>query len=118
MLHLKRLFPFHKISKHVQAAPVIDLEPYCVQALSNSSARYALFGVTEHSGGAHGGHYVAHTYSGAGYAAFGQNVDLRWPAIGQHIDLRWPVIFHLTLRAGALASFPVRCSFFFIAVLS
>ncbi|XP_063895217.1 ubiquitin carboxyl-terminal hydrolase 16/45 isoform X4 [Helicoverpa armigera] len=74
ILHLKRFqigprCMFRKMSKHVDFPTVLDLAPFCamdkVRKLPNvargqSSLLYSLYGVVEHSGGMHGGHYVAY----------------------------------------------------------
>ena len=70
-LHLKRfqqtLSGCKKVNKPVSFPLVLDLAPYCSStsvAMSNISADqsqvlYSLYGVVEHSGGLHGGHYTA-----------------------------------------------------------
>lgn len=63
ILHLKRfqLGPrcmFRKMSKHVDFPTLLDLAPFC--AAARGGPLYALYGVVEHSGGMHGGHYVAY----------------------------------------------------------
>lgn len=72
ILHLKRfqLGPrclFRKMSKHVDFPAALDLAPFCaLHKMRRPPARaperlpYALYGVVEHSGGMHGGHYVAY----------------------------------------------------------
>ncbi|KAI5636574.1 ubiquitin carboxyl-terminal hydrolase domain-containing protein [Phthorimaea operculella] len=74
ILHLKRFqigprCMFRKMSKHVDFPIVLDLAPFCamdkVKKLPNvnrgqSELLYSLYGVVEHSGGMHGGHYVAY----------------------------------------------------------
>ncbi|KAL4705810.1 hypothetical protein ACJJTC_006530, partial [Scirpophaga incertulas] len=74
ILHLKRfqLGPrcmFRKMSKHVEFPTILDLAPFCamdkVRELPNvgkgqTRLLYSLYGVVEHSGGMHGGHYVAY----------------------------------------------------------
>ncbi|CAH0589259.1 unnamed protein product [Chrysodeixis includens] len=74
ILHLKRFqigprCMFRKMSKHVDFPTVLDLAPFCamdkVRKLDNvsksqASLLYSLYGVVEHSGGMHGGHYVAY----------------------------------------------------------
>lgn len=73
ILHLKRFQVHHyhsaKLSKKVSFPFVLDLAPFCSRrSRRNSSAsgnsgntvQYALYGVVEHSGSIHGGHYVAY----------------------------------------------------------
>lgn len=73
ILHLKRFqvgprAMFRKISKHVTFPLVLDIAPFCaskVKKLENvrphqKQLPYSLFGIVEHSGTMHGGHYVAY----------------------------------------------------------
>lgn len=74
ILHLKRfqIGPrclFRKMSKHVDFPTVLDLAPFCaadeLKKLPNvtrgqNRLLYSLYGIVEHSGGMHGGHYVAY----------------------------------------------------------
>lgn len=74
ILHLKRfqIGPrclFRKMSKHVDFPTILDLAPFCamdkLKKLPNvnrgqNELLYSLYGVVEHSGGMHGGHYVAY----------------------------------------------------------
>ncbi|XP_071051773.1 ubiquitin carboxyl-terminal hydrolase 16/45 [Onthophagus taurus] len=72
ILHLKRFQVYHyrptKVSKHVAFPMVLDLAPYLSkrsQGLSTfetgqTQVLYSLYGVVEHSGTMHGGHYVAY----------------------------------------------------------
>lgn len=73
ILHLKRFqigprCMFRKMSKHVNFPVILDLAPFCsekVKTLPNVSSNqtkllYSLYGVVEHSGSMHGGHYVAY----------------------------------------------------------
>lgn len=74
ILHLKRFqigprCMFRKMSKHVDFPTILDLAPFCamdkVNKLPNvnrgqNELLYSLYGVVEHSGGMHGGHYVAY----------------------------------------------------------
>lgn len=74
ILHLKRFqigprCMFRKMSKHVDFQTILDLAPFCamdkVSKLQNvvrgqNELLYSLYGVVEHSGGMHGGHYVAY----------------------------------------------------------
>lgn len=72
ILHLKRFqvgprCMFRKLSKHVTFPFTLDLAPFCaskVKTLPNVHRHqkkliYSLYGIVEHSGGMHGGHYVA-----------------------------------------------------------
>ncbi|XP_063537384.1 ubiquitin carboxyl-terminal hydrolase 16/45 isoform X1 [Cydia strobilella] len=74
ILHLKRfqLGPrcmFRKMSKHVDFPAILDLAPFCAMDKlrkqpginrTQEQVLYSLYGVVEHSGGMHGGHYVAY----------------------------------------------------------
>lgn len=74
ILHLKRFqigprCMFRKMSKHVDFPTILDLAPFCamdkLKKLPNvnrgqKELLYSLYGVVEHSGGMHGGHYVAY----------------------------------------------------------
>lgn len=73
ILHLKRFqvgprFMFRKLSKHVTFPFILDLAPFCaskVKTLPNvhrhqKKLMYSLYGIVEHSGSMHGGHYVAY----------------------------------------------------------
>ncbi|XP_023942781.2 ubiquitin carboxyl-terminal hydrolase 16 isoform X2 [Bicyclus anynana] len=74
ILHLKRFqigprCMFRKMSKHVDFPTILDLAPFCamdkLKKLPNvtrgqNELLYSLYGIVEHSGGMHGGHYVAY----------------------------------------------------------
>lgn len=74
ILHLKRFqigprCMFRKMSKHVDFPTILDLAPFCAMdklkklpnvARGQNELQYSLYGVVEHSGGMHGGHYVAY----------------------------------------------------------
>lgn len=74
ILHLKRFqigprCMFRKMSKHVDFQTILDLAPFCamdkLKKLPNvtrgqNELLYSLYGVVEHSGSMHGGHYVAY----------------------------------------------------------
>lgn len=73
ILHLKRFqvgprCMFRKLSKHVAYPFVLDLASFCaskVKTLPNVNRSqkkliYSLYGIVEHSGSMHGGHYVAY----------------------------------------------------------
>ncbi|XP_072944709.1 ubiquitin carboxyl-terminal hydrolase 16/45 isoform X2 [Epargyreus clarus] len=80
ILHLKRFqigprCMFRKMSKHVDFPTVLDLAPFCAMdkmkrvanvSRGQSELPYSLYGVVEHSGGMHGGHYVAYVKVRAG----------------------------------------------------
>lgn len=82
ILHLKRFqigprCMFRKMSKHVDFPLVLDLAPFCamdkVRKLASvgkgqTELLYSLYGVVEHLGGMHGGHYVAYVKLRAGAA--------------------------------------------------
>ncbi|XP_049876008.1 ubiquitin carboxyl-terminal hydrolase 16 [Pectinophora gossypiella] len=88
ILHLKRFqigprCMFRKMSKHVDFPTVLDLAPFCAMdklkklpnvARGQNELLYSLYGVVEHSGGMHGGHYVAYVKVRPGVAA----ADPRW----------------------------------------
>lgn len=65
ILHLKRFqalrVEFRKVTRHVSFPPVLDLAPVCEG--HRKPRLYALYGVVEHSGTIHGGHYVAYVKS-------------------------------------------------------
>lgn len=62
ILHLKRFqaqrIDFRKVTRHVSFPPLLDLAPICKK--HKKPRIYALYGVVEHSGTIHGGHYVAY----------------------------------------------------------
>ncbi|XP_011305198.1 ubiquitin carboxyl-terminal hydrolase 45 [Fopius arisanus] len=62
ILHLKRFqsqrFGFRKVTKHVAFPMILDLAPVC--KCHDRAKIYSLYGVVEHSGTLHGGHYVAY----------------------------------------------------------
>ncbi|KAK9306419.1 hypothetical protein QLX08_002930 [Tetragonisca angustula] len=65
IFHLKRFqaqrVDFRKVTRHVSFPILLDLAPICK---NHKKARvYALYGVVEHSGTIHGGHYVAYVKS-------------------------------------------------------
>lgn len=73
ILHLKRFqvyprYMFRKLQKTVTFPFVLDLAPFCcskVKDLPNvkrtqKKILYSLYGIVEHSGGMHGGHYTAY----------------------------------------------------------
>ena len=65
ILHLKRFqaqrLDFRKKAKHVSFPVLLDLAPICKDY--KKAKMYALYGVVEHSGTIHGGHYVAYVKS-------------------------------------------------------
>lgn len=74
ILHLKRFQVHHyhsaKLSKQVTFPFTLDLAPFCSRRTSKrggtsnstngNTVQYGLYGVVEHSGSIHGGHYVAY----------------------------------------------------------
>lgn len=62
ILHLKRFqtqrVGVRKVFKHVSFPILLDLAPVCKG--HKKPRLYALYGVVEHSGNVHGGHYVAY----------------------------------------------------------
>lgn len=62
ILHLKRFqtqrVGFRKVLKHVSFPMLLNLAPVCTDY--KKPRLYALYGVVEHSGTVHGGHYVAY----------------------------------------------------------
>ncbi|XP_015120858.1 ubiquitin carboxyl-terminal hydrolase 45 [Diachasma alloeum] len=62
ILHLKRFqsqrFGFRKVTKHVAFPIILNLAPVC--KYHDKLKMYSLYGVVEHSGTLHGGHYVAY----------------------------------------------------------
>ncbi|XP_017887845.1 ubiquitin carboxyl-terminal hydrolase 16 isoform X2 [Ceratina calcarata] len=65
ILHLKRFqaqrVDFRKVTRHVSFPILLDLAPICKN--HRKPRIYALYGVVEHSGTIHGGHYVAYVKS-------------------------------------------------------
>lgn len=75
ILHLKRFQVgprgmFRKITKHVTFPLVLDIAPFCASKVKRmpdfyirpgqKQLPYSLYGIVEHSGTMHGGHYVAY----------------------------------------------------------
>ncbi|XP_060523089.1 ubiquitin carboxyl-terminal hydrolase 16/45 [Cylas formicarius] len=72
ILHLKRFQVYRyrsaKVSKFVKFSALLDLGPFCSKksrslptfVAGQSKVLYSLYGVVEHSGSIHGGHYVAY----------------------------------------------------------
>lgn len=72
ILHLKRFqvyrFRSMKVNKFVKFSTMLDLGPYCSKRAQNlpsfepdqTKVLYSLYGVVEHSGNIHGGHYVSY----------------------------------------------------------
>lgn len=72
ILHLKRFqvnrFRSAKVNKNVKFTALLDLAPFCSKRSQNlptfeagqTKVLYSLYGVVEHSGSIHGGHYVAY----------------------------------------------------------
>lgn len=92
ILHLKRFqmgarFMFRKLTRHVTFPFLLDIAPFCgtkVKKLPNvdrsqKQLLYSLYGIVEHSGGMHGGHYVAYVKV---RPQMPQN-DIRWKFIPQ-----------------------------------
>lgn len=73
---------FRKITKHVAFPLVLDIAPFCgskVKHLANlrphqKKLPYSLYGIVEHSGTMHGGHYVAYVKVRPGIS----QKDRRW----------------------------------------
>lgn len=92
ILHLKRFqmgarFMFRKLTRHVTFPFLLDIAPFCgtkVKKLPNVDKRqkkllYSLYGIVEHSGGMHGGHYVAYVKVRPEMS----KEDIRWKFIPQ-----------------------------------
>uniref|UniRef100_A0A182QHB3 USP domain-containing protein n=1 Tax=Anopheles farauti TaxID=69004 RepID=A0A182QHB3_9DIPT len=92
ILHLKRFQVglrgvFKKLNKPVSFPFVLDIAPFCGSKVKRAShirpgqkkILYALYGLVEHSGSMHGGHYVAYVKV---RPAFGSD-DERWKFIPQ-----------------------------------
>eukprot|EP00794_Sanderia_malayensis_P000416 gene416-1052_t len=68
-LHLKRFEHFgrslRKVNKFIEFPLELDMSPYFCKndQLSIDDLQYTLFGIVEHSGSLHGGHYVAYVKS-------------------------------------------------------
>lgn len=73
ILHLKRFqvgprYMFRKLSKPVAFPFILDVAPFCATNIKNlpnvkrhqKKLIYSLYGIVEHSGGMHGGHYTAY----------------------------------------------------------
>lgn len=73
ILHLKRFqvgprCMFRKLARHVSFPMTLDIASFCGSKVKNlpniqrhqKKLMYSLYGVVEHSGGMHGGHYVAY----------------------------------------------------------
>lgn len=73
ILHLKRFqvgprYMFRKLSKHVGFPLILDVAPFCATNVKNlpnvkrhqKKLIYSLYGIVEHSGSMHGGHYTAY----------------------------------------------------------
>lgn len=69
IFHLKRfqvqMFSFRKLSRHVAFPLVLDIAPFCSVKCESvkpgeKQILYSLYGVVEHSGTLHGGHYIAY----------------------------------------------------------
>lgn len=62
ILHLKRFqsqrMGFRKVAKHVKYPLLLDLAPVCTE--TSKRKVYSLYGIVEHTGTLHGGHYVAY----------------------------------------------------------
>ncbi|XP_076297664.1 ubiquitin specific protease 16/45 isoform X3 [Lasioglossum baleicum] len=65
ILHLKRFqaqrIDFRKVTRHVSFPILLDLAPICKN--HKKPKMYSLYGLVEHSGTIHGGHYVAYVKS-------------------------------------------------------
>lgn len=79
ILHLKRFqtqrVGFRKVLKHVSFPMLLNLAPVCTD--HKKPRLYALYGVVEHSGTVHGGHYVAYV-----------KVDNIWLNLEKNLELR------------------------------
>ncbi|KAL3274689.1 hypothetical protein HHI36_016067 [Cryptolaemus montrouzieri] len=72
ILHLKRFQVYRyrsaKVSKYVKFPTLLDIAPFCSKRSKNlptfeegqTKILYSLYGVVEHSGSIHGGHYVSY----------------------------------------------------------
>lgn len=69
IFHLKRfqvqMFSFRKLSRHVAFPLILDIAPFCSAKCESvkpgeKQILYSLYGVVEHSGTLHGGHYIAY----------------------------------------------------------
>jgi len=63
IFHLKRFqaqkFSCRKLTRHVEFPLILDISPFC-EDKNCEPMLYSLYGVVEHSGTLHGGHYVAY----------------------------------------------------------
>jgi ubiquitin C-terminal hydrolase len=60
ILHLKRFTATKKIESLIDFPAVLDMGPHVVGPQRGEKLEYALYAVSEHMGGLHGGHYTAH----------------------------------------------------------
>jgi ubiquitin carboxyl-terminal hydrolase 4/11/15 len=65
VIHLKRFIggkasPSRKFDGFIEFPNVLDMSRYCIGPQKGTPLKYKLYGVSEHSGGLHGGHYTAH----------------------------------------------------------
>ncbi|XP_058063880.1 ubiquitin carboxyl-terminal hydrolase 45 [Anopheles bellator] len=92
ILHLKRFQVgprgmFRKLTKPVSFPFVLDIAPFCGSKVKRAAhirpgqknILYALYGIVEHSGSMHGGHYVAYVKVRPSFGAD----DVRWKFIPQ-----------------------------------
>ncbi|XP_011167643.1 ubiquitin carboxyl-terminal hydrolase 45 isoform X2 [Solenopsis invicta] len=86
ILHLKRFqtqrVGFRKVVKHVSFPILLDLAPVCTD--HKKPRLYALYGVVEHSGTVHGGHYVAYVKTRLPLSSD----DPRWKFLPKDKDLK------------------------------
>lgn len=59
-IHLKRWnYPLNKNNKYIEIPFILNLKPYMIEQY-NDCAEYELFGIINHSGNIHGGHYTSY----------------------------------------------------------
>lgn len=103
--HLKRLRPNRKSPLHVRCPEVLDLSPYCwrnadaVAGAQEGAVLYLLYGVVEHQGGAHGGHYVAYTRGSGGWSLI-SDTDVRTVSLEQVLGAQAYMVFYARIDGG------------------
>ncbi|XP_039275476.1 ubiquitin carboxyl-terminal hydrolase 16 [Nilaparvata lugens] len=116
ILHLKRfqvqMRSFRKLSCHVTFPLVLDIAPFCSKSCEKllekgqTQLLYSLYGVVEHSGTLHGGHYVAYVKVREGEQKPNQPREGSWYYISDsHVS---PVKEEAVLRTQAYLLFYER----------
>lgn len=103
--HLKRLRPNRKSALHVRCPEVLDLSPYCWRKEdavggAQGAVLYLLYGMVEHQGGAHGGHYVAYTRGSGGWSLI-SDTDVRDVSVEQVLGAQAYMLFYARIDGGS-----------------